>query len=437
MYELGENVSAISSFLFSIIGIWMAHSLYRSPRKRQGIILAWGLCYLFLIVVTPPLSALLPGIPYVRLSMLLGFSGIFVYLYLFTNIPFSQRVFTYFMVDTAQTLLVLLARTLSALCVQWFHVPGDAVFLCIYLPLLAAFVTLFHVWLKHLILRSLRAFGNQLRSLAAFAAVAYVTLLLQIDTWGPWPTLDFWSAGGRLGMIGFVLMGYVLAFRTLAMILAQDASDAQSRQAASQLTLSEQYYESLVGQIEEVRVRDHDLRHHIAALSGLCAQGELEKAQEYLKSILGALPERLPEHYCKVGALNALLGHFASQCREGGIRFRYEISLPEPFEVGPLSLCVIFGNALQNAVEACLAVEDPAQRFLSLKAAPAQGRLAIELSNGCAQAPCGDGTGGYQSTKAEPGHGLGLGSIRATVERYHGWCDTSYENGVFTLRVLL
>ncbi|MEG2120225.1 MAG: ATP-binding protein, partial [Pseudoflavonifractor sp.] len=247
----------------------------------------------------------------------------------------------------------------------------------------------------------------------------------------------FWSAGGRLGMIGFVLMGYVLAFRTLTVILTRDADRAETRQVTAQLALSEQYYESLVGQIEETRVRDHDLRHHIAALSGLCAQGEPEKAQEYLNAMLGTLPEKLPKHYCKVGAVNALLGHFELLCQEGGIRFHCEISLPESLEVEPLSLCVIFGNALQNAVEANLAVEDATQRFLSLKVAPAQGRLAIELSNRCTQIPRSDGAGGYQSTKAEPGHGLGLGSIRATVERYHGWHGTTYENGVFTLRILL
>lgn len=437
MYELGEAAGGIANLLFGLVGIWMAHALYQTTRKRWQAVLAWTLIFLVWTFGAVLLAPLLPQVPYVRVSMLVGFSGILVYLCLFEDIPISQRIFTYFLVDTSQTLLVLLARTVSTLCGQTWELPGDVVFLCVYLPALVGFIVLFRLRLKDFILDALRAFGSELRSLAVFAAVCYVTLLLQIDTWGPWGRLDFWSAGGRLGMIAFVLMGYVLAFRTLTVILARDADRAEARQVTAQLTLSEQYYESLVGQLEEARVRDHDLRHHIAALSGLCAQGEREKAQEYLRDMLGALPEKLSGHYCKVGALNALLGHFESQCREGGIRFHCEISLPESLEVEPLSLCVIFGNALQNAVEANLAVEDAAQRFLSLKAAPAQGRLAIELSNRCAAAPQADGAGGYQSTKAEPGHGLGLGSIRATVERYRGWCGATYENGVFTLRAVL
>lgn len=437
MFELGENASSVANLLFGLVGIWMAHALYRTTRKRWQAVLAWGLIYLVWTFGALLLSPLMPGVPYVRVSMLVGFTGIFVYLYLFQDIPLSQRVFTYFLVDTSQALLVLLARTVSTLGAQIFSLPGDAVFLCVYLPLLAGFIILFHLWLKHFILRALRAFGTQLTSLAAFAAIGYVTLLLQIDTWGPWPALDIWSAGGRLGMIAFIPMGYVLAFRTLTVILARDASDIHARQVASQLALSEQYYASLVGQIEESRVRDHDLRHHIAALSGLCSQGELEKAVEYLNSMSDALPSTLPEQYCKVGAVNALLGHYEALCRESGVRYQCHVSLPQELEIEPLNLCVIFGNALQNAVEACREIEDVELRFISVKAVPAEGRLAIEIANRSARPPVKDSEGGYQSTKAEPGHGMGLGSIQATVERYRGWCEPSYENGVFTLRVLL
>ena len=437
MYELGEAVSAVANLLFGLVGIWMAHALYRTTRKRWQAVLAWVLVFLVWTFGAVLLSPLMPDVPYVRVSMLVGFSGIFVYLYLFQDIPLSQRVFTYFLVDTSQTLLVLLARTISTLGAQLLDLPGDAVFLCVYLPLLCGFIVLFRRWLRGFILDALRAFGTELKSLAAFAAVCYVALLLQIDTWGTWPALDIWSAGGRLGMIGFVLMGYVLAFRTLTVLLARDASEMKAGQVANQLALSERYYASLVGQIEESRVRDHDLRHHIAALSGLCAQGELDKALEYLNAMSGALPEKLPEQYCKVGAVNALLGYFAALCREDGIRFQCGVNIPGELAVEPLNLCVIFGNALQNAVEASREIEDGQARFISVKAVPAQGRLAVEIANRSARAPVADGGGGYQSAKEEPGHGLGLASIRATVERYRGWCEASYENGIFTLLVLL
>lgn len=271
MFNLSTNTAALADLIFGAVGIWMAHTLYKTPRKWWQAILTWVAIYAFLILFTHPIESLMPDMSYERASMVLGFCGIFAYLYLFPNIPISQRVFTYFLVDTSQTLLVLFSRVCSTLSAQLLGTSVDVVFLCVYLPLMIAFILLFRRRLRDYILTSLKAFRTQLSSLAVFAAVGYLTLLLQVPTWEPWPALTFWTAGGALGMIVFVLMGYVLAFRTLRSLLARETVENSARQLSSQLALSEQYYKTLLERIEQSRIRNHDMRHHVNALSGLCA----------------------------------------------------------------------------------------------------------------------------------------------------------------------
>lgn len=437
MSSLGSPVGDLANLAFGLIGIWMAHSLYRTTRKRWQAVVAWVMIFIVWSFGTNVLKLVLPAVPYVRLSMCIGFTGILVYLYLFQNIPVQQRVFTYFMVDTSMTLTVLLARTLSVLLAQTLDLNGDGVFLALYIPITIVFLVLFRRYLRDYILNALAMFRRHLTILAVFAAVCYVTLLLIVDPWAPWPPLDGWTATAWLGMIVFVCTCYVLAFRTLLSIRDQTSAEHASAQLTAQLSLSEQYYDTLVEQIEQTRVYHHDLRHHINALAGLCADGQLEEISRYIAAMGQALPESLGARYCKVGAVNALLEHYAEHCRGREIEFPCEVRIPADTGIQPLHLCVVFGNALQNALEAVLRMEPSAAPFIEVKAAVAEGRLAISVRNPCAKEPESDGSGGYRTSKEGPGHGLGLTSIRETARQYGGWCGGEWAEGVFTLRVIL
>lgn len=437
MFELSSAAASLADLFFGAITIWMVHTLYKTPRKRWQSILTWVLIYAFLILFTHPVESLMPDMTYERASMVVGFCGIFAYLYLFPNIPISQRIFTYFMVDTSQTLLVLLGRVFSTLGAQLLGLNVDAVFLCVYLPATAAFIILFRRWLRDYILTSLAVFRTQLTSLAVFSAVCYLTLLLQVPTWEPWSALTVWTAGGALGMIVFVVMGYFLAFRTLRALLAQETVENSARQLSSQMVLSEQYYQTLLERIEQLRIRDHDLRHHVNALSGLCSAGKWDEVCAYVEGMSRELPPSIRKNYCGNGALDALLGHYEELCNQSGIDFRCQVRLPELGRIEPLHLCVIFGNGLQNALEATERLPSGGEGFISVRAVVAERRMAISISNRFSGGVSLGENGEPVSSKAEPGHGLGLASIRETARRYGGWCGVTAEGDTFTLNVTL
>ncbi|NCB62707.1 MAG: GHKL domain-containing protein [Clostridia bacterium] len=437
MVELGDTAGSIANLAFGLIGIWMAHSLYWTPRKKWQAILTWVLILIGCAVGATVLQILLPQVPYVRLSMCVGFSGIFAYLYLFPDIPVQQRIFTYFMVDTSMTLLVLAARTTSVLLIPAHLMDSDRMFLALYVPLTAGFLIFFHRWLKGVILSALQVFRTHLTSLTVFAAAGYITLLLIADPWAPWPMPDLRTAAARYGLCVFVVVGYLLAFRTLTTLRHQDDAEENTRRLSDQVALTEQYYDKLVEQIEQLRIRDHDLRHHMSVLSGLCTQGSPDEVRDYVSGMVSELPRSSFSHYCDDGALNALLNHYDALCAREQIRFSCQLHLPRTGSLAPLHLCVIFGNALQNALEASLRVSPPESRFIELKAAPDGGRLAISIVNRFNGTILAGKDGQLRSSKSEPGHGLGLSSIRETARRYGGWCGTLCADDRFQLMVTL
>lgn len=439
MYKLGA-VGDVANLMFSIVSIGMAHALYKTPRSRKQVIITWALIYLFLIVVTTPLSWLLSGLlgaSYERASMLAGFCGIFAYMYLFPQIPVAQRIFTYFFVDTTMNLVVLFARVSSVLLAPCLPVHPDLLFAVFYFPLLVGFYVLFYRKLRGIIVDGLKLFHNHLTILTIFAASGYIILLLFVDPWAVWEELDIWDGLAWYGLILLIVLGYVLSFRILSTMKRQILVEQNVRFMEGQMNLLERYYSTLARQMEQVRIYNHDMRYHFTALSGFCMENNMEGIREYVKTLVQGIPEALSKRYCEIGGVNAILEYYDNLCKGEDIRFRCRINIPGETRIKPVHLCIILGNAIQNGMEAVQELENKERHYLDVNAAMSGQMLVISVQNPSGKAPVGDEDGNYISTKTEPGHGFGLSSIREAVRLYDGWCRTEWKEGIFTLQVVL
>ena len=436
MYELSSLSSTAAGLGFGLLGIWMVHSLDPTFRRPWQAAIAWTAGCLVWSFGALGLTELLPQWSY-QAFMLTGLIRIPIYFYLFAELSMGQTLFTYFLVDTAQLLLVLAARTASVLTAQLTGLSSDLAFLVAYVLLAASFAVWLQLWLKKYLFKALCAFGAHLNALAVFSALGYAALLFQLDAWGPWQGLSIRTGCAAVGMMAFVAAGYSVAFRTLLATMRQIEVQASTRQLNEQLALSEQYYESLVKQVEQSRMKNHDLRYHMSVLSGLCRQAQWQQLREYVESMGRELPPPMLQHYSEIGALNALLEHYAGLCQQQNIPFSCQVRLPQLATIAPMHLCVVFGNALQNAMEAMQSLETGQAPFLRVKACCAEEMLAISIENPYAGSLRWDREGNPVTQKTEPGHGLGLNSIRQTAQRYGGWCGVETRANVFTLLVTL
>lgn len=436
MFELGVETASLVNLCFGGLSIYLAHALYRSPRKWWQCVLAWLSVLVVSTVGGLILDPLFPALTHERIQTFLGLDAILVYLYLFPNIPPAQRMFTYFLVDNIIYLLILLARIVAMLVWQVTALSVDILFLVCFLLFAAGALTVFHLRLKKVILSALPHFRQHLGALTAFSAICYLATLLIANAWDPWEPMTLAFTLSNVALAALAISGYALSFRTLSMAHARNAEEEHTRHLTEQLVLAERYYGGMVEQIQQTRIRTHDLRHHITAISALCEGGQWERLRAYVSALVREMPKGLPRRYCGVDELNAMLDYYDNQCRQAGIPFTCRVGLPAQTGVAPLHLCVIFGNALENALEASQQVPE-GMRFVTLTAVCTQGRIAISVSNRFAGSLSMGMGGALLSTKIEPGHGLGLASIGETAQRYDGWCGTKTEGDVFTLQVTL
>ena len=102
-----------------------------------------------------------------------------------------------------------------------------------------------------------------------------------------------------------------------------------------------------------------------------------------------------------------------------------------------LDLCVMVGNALDNAIEASEAL--PGQRrVIHLKLCPVKDMILFTVQNYYRTEPQKDDNGFYRTSKSDAeNHGYGLRGISHAVEKYGGTVATSADGTTFTLSILI
>ena len=211
---------------------------------------------------------------------------------------------------------------------------------------------------------------------------------------------------------------------------AQDNLELQVTQATRTISALRE------SQAQAARYR-HDLRHHLQYLLSCIENDQAERARDYISGICAELETQTVRRWCENEAANLILSAFDRRAEKLGIQLDVQGAVPAVLHISDSDLCVILSNALENALYACL----PAAKAglsctisVEFRLQGQTGRFFLQIVNPCREEvrfekgiPVSD----------RPGHGIGVQSICAIVERYGGGCTFLVENGQFILRLFL
>ena len=131
------------------------------------------------------------------------------------------------------------------------------------------------------------------------------------------------------------------------------------------------------------------------------------------------------------------MNHKYALAQKDGIQFEARVFIPSvlPFQSGHLA--IIFGNLLENALEACKKLPQE-QRYIILEATYIKEMLQICIKNSSSEKLKKDNRGRYLTTKEDNGrHGIGLASVEQALADYNGELFTKYEHGEFQASAVL
>lgn len=199
--------------------------------------------------------------------------------------------------------------------------------------------------------------------------------------------------------------------------------------------LVNRHYAEVNSMYRQMRGWRHDYHNHIQALKVCLAQREYAQMEEYLNQMDSSLYS--VDQLVKTGnlMLDAILNSKIALIREKQIQVEFTVSVPAQMPVKGIDLCVLLGNLLDNAMEACEQVGENERRFIRIYMDVMKGQLYICITNSMNGRAKKRG-GVYSSTKEE-GHGFGLGRIDRIVKQYGGYLNRQSEENIFSTEVML
>ncbi|MBP3884115.1 MAG: sensor histidine kinase [Olsenella sp.] len=191
--------------------------------------------------------------------------------------------------------------------------------------------------------------------------------------------------------------------------------------------------------IEAINIKCHDIRHQIRHL------GETGTAVD--AAVLADIAREVSVYDSAVrtgnDALDTILTEKSLVCEGEGISLTCMADGHALDFLAPAELYALFGNALDNAIEAVRKVEDPERRAVVVRVRRVGEMVAIHVENACAvRTEFVDGL--PQTTKCTADgsrdiydHGIGTRSMRALAERYGGLFSATQRGDTFCLDITL
>lgn len=192
----------------------------------------------------------------------------------------------------------------------------------------------------------------------------------------------------------------------------------------------EQYKRSKEG-IELINSRYHELKVQIADIR---AQRDRAKQDAALAKMENSILQYEAENKTGNPVLDILLTAKSMECQEKQIRMT---SVADGHLLDHLStreICTLVGTALDNAIESCAAEQDPEKRLIRTAVYAQNGFVLFRVENYCKK-PVELGADGLPLRSAHGGYDLR--SLQAAAQQHSGSMTVHWEDGWFTLRVLL
>jgi len=179
----------------------------------------------------------------------------------------------------------------------------------------------------------------------------------------------------------------------------------------------------------------HDWKNHVNTVQAMWAKGETNQAVEY---VAGLAEESQKNSYAILSGnevADAILNLKYETAKEAGVDFDFKGELSCLSVMEPVDICVLLGNALDNALEAC--GKGLGSSSIAVGANENRGILLITVEN-TLHAPIVLKNNRPVTNKKNPSeHGFGVLGMEHVVRKYQGDLRFEIVGDTFKVRVML
>lgn len=237
------------------------------------------------------------------------------------------------------------------------------------------------------------------------------------------------ETANSLTMFSSLLIVGCIAYLVIKYLTASQ----KKRATEKQLELELNHYSNMVEKNRDMRVFRHDFKNNLISVRALIGGGQYNEAEKYIDELYGRLDATKNAFSTGNHLADAILAEKNSAAVSQKTAIDFDGIIPSD-GIDNIDLCTILANALDNALEASKSIENA---IINVRAAVNSTVFMLTVSNPTLR-PVEIKNNRVKTTKADSvNHGLGIGSIKNAAKKYNGEVNLKYEDGHFTVEVMM
>ena len=198
-----------------------------------------------------------------------------------------------------------------------------------------------------------------------------------------------------------------------------------------------QHFEAYKNSQKETRSLKHDMNNHLICINDLCAQGKYNELNDYVRTLQDNITILDTAFNTGNSIADSIVNEKYAVMKSNHISFELKGRFQENCLIKPVHMCTIFANAIDNAIEACIKIEDTSMRMIIIEIRNSRNFLVLNFENSISEQMKIRDKNIETNKYDKQNHGFGLENIRTTVKKYNGDFDIKFTDNTFELEVVL
>ena len=239
------------------------------------------------------------------------------------------------------------------------------------------------------------------------------------------------------GTTGLSLIGVLLiTLFTGIVFLKNKTLEKEKELLIMRDTMVTQKYTELEKAMEKNRQLSHDLKNHILVLKHFKMEENYEGIDKYIEEIEQSFFDIKRSVWTGNQIADMLLEQKRTMAEQEGITFTIQAVPIAEWMFDDSDTCSLLGNLLDNAIEACMRMDDNADKWISVKIENQKQLLFIKIENSVSEIPVMKDKRPISVKQDKIRHGYGLKSVERIVNKYEGMITYKGKDRAFQVKLL-
>lgn len=197
------------------------------------------------------------------------------------------------------------------------------------------------------------------------------------------------------------------------------------------------YANAVETSIEEMKRVKHDFANHLMCIMGYLELGKYNDLENYVKKLSNPIEKSNDIIVVGHPVISSLIYSKGLMAKKENIKISLETSFETSINIEDIDLCVLVGNVLDNAIEACMKCEET-HREITISIQTKSKYFLFDCKNTMNMSTIIKEDHLFKTNKLDKNiHGIGLKNIHSIVSKYEGDIALDTKEDFFVTKITL